>query len=83
MVRIVRASILALVAGLSVAAAQAKDNQPEMGTPQQRQACGTDVGRFCRKIKPEDGPMAYLGCLQEHRRKLSNACRSMLAGVGQ
>jgi hypothetical protein len=35
---------------------------PEMGTPEQRAACGPDVGRFCKSVKPEDGPFAYRAC---------------------
>jgi hypothetical protein len=54
-----------------------------MGTPEQRNACGPDVGRFCKTVKPEDGPMAYLTCLQTHRAKLREACRTMLESVGQ
>src|SRR5450631_3081155 len=47
---------------------------PEMGTPEQRQACGPDVRRYCKTVKPDDGPFAYLACLQEHRGKLRVAC---------
>jgi hypothetical protein len=56
---------------------------PEMGTPEQRAACGPDVGRFCKSVKPEDGPFAYLSCLQDHRAKLQPACLKVLEGNGQ
>ena len=56
---------------------------PEMGTPEQRQACGPDVRRYCKSIKPDDGPFAYLGCLQEHRKKLHVACVKVLESNGQ
>ena len=56
---------------------------PEMGTPEQRAACGHDVGRFCKSVKPEDGPFAYLSCLQEHRAKLHAACLKVLESNGQ
>jgi hypothetical protein len=56
---------------------------PEMGTPEQRAACGPDVGRFCKSVKPEDGPFAYLFCLQGHREKLRAACLRVLESNGQ
>lgn len=56
---------------------------PEMGTPEQRAACGPDVGRFCKSVKPEDGPFAYLSCLQGHREKLRTACLKVLESNGQ
>jgi len=56
---------------------------PEMGTPEQRQACGPDVRRFCKSVKPDDGPFAYLACLQEHREKLHVACLKVLESNGQ
>ena len=55
----------------------------EMGTPEQRAACGHDVGRFCKSVKPEDGPFGYLSCLQEHRAKLRAACLKVLESNGQ
>jgi hypothetical protein len=48
------------------------------GTPEQRAACGSDVGRFCKSIKPEEGTLGYLTCLTENRDKLSPACRTVL-----
>ena len=56
---------------------------PEMGTPEQRAACGPDVSRFCKSVKPEDGPFGYLSCLQEHRAKLRAACLKVLESNGQ
>jgi hypothetical protein len=56
---------------------------PEMGTQEQRVACGPDVRRFCKFVKPEDGPFAYLACLQEHRQKLHSACLKVLESNGQ
>lgn len=56
---------------------------PEMGTPEQRAACGPDVNRFCKSVKPEDGPFAYLSCLQDHRAKLHAACLKVLESNGQ
>lgn len=61
----------------------APEPPPEMGTPEQRAACGPDVGRFCKSVKPEDGPFAYLFCLQGHREKLRTACLKVLESNGQ
>ena len=55
----------------------------EMGTPEQRAACGPDVNRFCKAVKPDDGPFAYLSCLQAHRAKLHAACLNVLESNGQ
>src|SRR5664280_573962 len=56
---------------------------PEMGTPEQRAACGPDISRFCKTVKPEDGPFGYLSCLQDHREKLRAACLKVLESNGQ
>jgi hypothetical protein len=52
----------------------------EMGTPEQRAACRPDVRRFCRHVKPDEGPMAYVSCLSEHREKLRPTCVRVLDG---
>ena len=72
-------SILFLVSVASSASAQGM----QMGTPEQRSACGPDVGRFCKKVKPDEGPFAYLACLKINRDKLRPACRAVLEGNGQ
>jgi hypothetical protein len=48
------------------------------GTPQQRAACGPDVGKFCKSIKSGEGAAGYVSCLVENRGKLSEACRKVL-----
>ena len=68
---------LFLVASQALAQGQKPE---EMGTPEQRAACGPDVGRYCKHVKPEEGPMAYLSCLQEHREKLRPACLKVISG---
>ena len=62
---IYRALLTSLFIGVaSTALGQANVPAPEeMGTPEQRAACGHDVGRFCKSVKPEDGPFGYLFCL--------------------
>ena len=59
------------------------DKPQEMGTPEQRAACGPDVRRFCKSVKADDGPFAYLSCLQAHRKKLHIACLKVLESNGQ
>jgi hypothetical protein len=51
---------------------------PDMGTTEQRAACGSDVGRFCKSVKPEDGSLGYLTCLTENKEKISERCRKVL-----
>jgi hypothetical protein len=70
-----------LAASLAVAHAQAQKPE-EMGTPEQRAACGPDVGRYCKMVKPEEGPFAYLACLQKNREKLRPACLKVIEGGG-
>jgi hypothetical protein len=55
----------------------------EMGTPEQRDACGPDVRKFCYKIKEADGSDAYLQCLELNRCKLSTRCLDMLKSYGK
>jgi hypothetical protein len=52
------------------------------GTDQERAACAPDVKRYCTKTIAQ-GDLAVLGCLQDNRRKLSLACRKVLADHGQ
>lgn len=59
------------------------DKPQEMGTPEQRAACGPDVNRFCKSVKPDDGPFVFLSCLQAHRTKLHAACLKVLESNGQ
>ena len=70
---------LLLAVLLAVHDAQAQ-NAEEMGTPEQRAACRHDVGRYCKAVKPEEGPFAYLSCLQKNREKLRPACLKVIEG---
>jgi hypothetical protein len=75
--------VLFLVAvAATTAAAEPSNKEPsqDMGTPEQRAACASDVRRFCRALKTEDGPFAYLDCLQQHREKLRPACVKVISG---
>lgn len=71
----------ALSIALFLVAPQAMaQNSQEMGTPEQRAACGPDVSRYCKSVKPEEGPFAYLACLQKNRDKLRPACVKVIEG---
>jgi hypothetical protein len=70
---------IALLLAAPQALAQAQKPQ-DMGTPQQRAACGPDVGRYCKSVKAEEGPFAYLACLQQNRDKLRPACVRVIEG---
>ena len=73
------------VAATSTALAQSDVSQPtteQMGTAEQRAACAHDVARFCKSVKPDDGPYGYLYCLQANREKLRPACVKVIEGGG-
>jgi hypothetical protein len=74
--------LILAVAVAAPAAAQRSKREPseEMGIPEQRAACAPDVRRFCHKLKSDDGPFAYLNCLQEHREKLHTSCVRVIDG---
>ena len=77
----IRCVVLSFALLMMASHAQAQTQKPEeMGTPEQRAACGPDVGRFCKKVKPEEGPFAYLNCLQANRDKLRRACLKVIEG---
>jgi hypothetical protein len=76
-----RGVALSFVFFLLASAVQAQAQKPEeMGTPEQRAACGPDVSRYCKSVKPEDGPFAYLSCLQANSEKLRPACLKVITG---
>jgi Cysteine rich repeat len=45
-------------------------------------ACARDVTRHCRAVM-NDGDSAVLGCLKQHRARLSKACDKVLTDNGQ
>jgi hypothetical protein len=45
-------------------------------------ACARDVSRFCR-AQMNDGDSVVLGCLKQHRARLSRACDKVLTDNGQ
>jgi hypothetical protein len=50
------------------------------GTSQEQQACSRDASRFCRKELGNDNAVQH--CLQEHRRRLTLACRKVFESHG-
>ena len=79
-----RSTLLAMmIFGVASTAAYAQSGGSDMGTPEQREACGPDVRKFCYKIKESDGPDAYLQCLELNRSKLSARCVGMLQSYGK
>ena len=50
------------------------------GTSQEQNACTRDASRFCRKDLGNDG--AVQACLQQHRARLSSACRKVFESHG-
>jgi hypothetical protein len=52
------------------------------GTEQEERACASNVQRYCRSVLTE-GDFAVLACLQQHREKLSAACKKVLTDHGQ
>jgi hypothetical protein len=66
------ALVLAMVApGFAIA-------ETEPGTPQERAACRPDVRKFCQAVKPGSGNAAFLTCLVQRRKDLSQACLTVL-----
>ena len=54
----------------------------EASAQQGHDACARDVSRFCRAVM-NDGDMVVLGCLKQHRARLSRACEKVLTDNGQ
>jgi hypothetical protein len=67
----------------AIAQSKAKSvNTAQGGTEQGNTACRRDTRRLCRQVKAEEGSNGYLSCLQEHRAKLSKACKDVLKSHG-
>lgn len=75
--------LVTMILGAAPTAAFAESSNSDMGTPEQREACGPDVRKFCHKVKESDGPDAYLQCLEINRSKLSARCVGMLQSYGK
>jgi hypothetical protein len=79
------AIVLAVVAtGSTVALAQLPLPLPlpmPQGSPEDRAACEPDVQRYCKAAIPDQ--LRVLGCLQDNRKRISQACQGVLARHGQ
>ena len=75
MLRISFLFLSAMVAAQIFAVSQASAQQGH-------DACARDVSRFCR-AQMTDGDSAVLGCLKQHRARLSRACDKVLTDNGQ
>jgi hypothetical protein len=51
------------------------------GTPEEQRACNPDATRYCVDDIPDT--FKVLACLQQHRAKLTKACRGVLEAHGQ
>ncbi|MGB3864658.1 MAG: hypothetical protein WBA29_03395 [Xanthobacteraceae bacterium] len=75
--------LLALLAPLSTTAmAQNQGPNQRSGTEAEQKACTRDVARHCRSLM-DQGDLVILGCLKEHRAKLTKACNQVLVNHGQ
>jgi len=54
----------------------------DVSAQQGHDACARDVSRFCR-AQMNNGDSAVLGCLKQHRARLSRACDKVLTDNGQ
>jgi len=54
----------------------------DASSQQGHDACARDVSRFCR-AQINDGDSVVLGCLKQHRARLSRACDKVLTDNGQ
>ena len=67
--------LIAIPLVLIVSAASAQSGRPDPG-------CARDVSRFCRALM-DQGDMVILGCLKQHRARLSKTCEKVLTDHGQ
>jgi hypothetical protein len=73
-------SFCLMIVLLASSAAWAEGNQsPSQNTPEDR-ACRGDAHRFCKDALPDEFRVA--SCLQEHKDRISHACRAVLDGHG-
>jgi Cysteine rich repeat len=61
---------------LGTGAAFAQNTLPH--TPAEERACRDDAHRFCKDVLSDEFQVA--SCVQEHRNRVSHACRSALQG---
>jgi hypothetical protein len=79
--RTVQKSLAFALVFASFTASGAIAQQRHRGTKTDEDACKHDVVKYCRKILNQ-GDMAILSCLQEHRPRLRKQCRAVLERNG-
>jgi hypothetical protein len=89
MARSLRAALAALLLVSAAGIAQAQQ-QPApfplplpnllQGTPEEEAACAPDSTKFCKRFEPD--PLQVLGCLQQNRGRISQACQRVLRNRG-
>jgi len=72
-------SVSLVIVLLLISSAASAQNRFRPATPEDR-ACRGDARRFCRDAIPDQFRVA--SCLQEHRNRISRACRSVLENHG-
>jgi hypothetical protein len=74
-----------LLPGAALAAGERKAPNSSQGlfqgTPEEQRACNPDATRYCVDAIPDT--FRVLACLQQHREKLTKACRGVLEAHGQ
>ena len=70
------------IAGAEASRPQFRPGLDNRGTSDDQKACRGDARRHCRDALSQ-GDFAVLGCLREHRSKLSEGCRGVLTRHGQ
>jgi hypothetical protein len=75
----IRTFIFAIAVLGASSGAWAAERQDKYDSPEDR-ACRADARRFCRNAIPDQFRVA--SCLQEHRNRLSRACRAVLESHG-
>ena len=61
----------------TIAVAAERPEEGHQGTPEEQQACQSDVARHCRSVQ-DKGDDAIVECLKANIRKLRPACRQVI-----
>ena len=61
----------------SIAVAQERPVEGHKGTPEEQQACRSDVARYCRNVQ-DKGDEAIVDCLKANIKTLRPACRQIV-----
>ena len=73
---------IALIAAATPCHAQGRAQGNATASSQEDAACRRDTRKLCRHVRPGDGDLAFLACLQQQRAALSTACRAVLESHG-